>query len=230
MTRNSHRFLSADHIYRDLTFAMGLFFLLGPLLDAFFRSSRIEALLTTGLLIFALFEITRRTSDLVIGLALGIPAAIGGIINAATPDTPSFNIGPTVLAGLFIGFLIVRILKDFLTGSRISSEQIFGAVCAYLLLGILFSTIYGFIVLVDPSAFAVTDGLAERLADDARPHGTGVFTYFSFVTMSTLGYGDITPVSPAARGFAWLQAVVGQLYLAITIAALVGTHIARKRG
>jgi len=229
MTRHSHRFLSADHIYRDLTLVLGIFFISGPVLDAIFRSSRIDTLLTTGLLIFALFEITRRPADLVIGLGLGIPAAIGGIINAATPDTPSFNIGPTVLAGLFIGFLIARILKDVLTGSRISSEQIFGAVCAYLLLGVLFSTIYGFIVLVDPGAFAVSDTLAQRLAADASPRGSGVFTYFSFVTMSTLGYGDIAPVSPAARSFAWAQAVIGQLYLAITVAALVGTHIARKK-
>jgi voltage-gated potassium channel len=228
MTRHSYRFLSADHIYRDLTFVLGIFFISGPVLEALFHSSRIDTLLTTGLLTFALFEITRRPADLVIGLALGIPAAIAGVVNAATPDTPSFNFGPTVLAGLFIGFLIQRILKDVLTGSRISSEQIFGAVCAYLLIGILFSTIYGFIVLVDPGAFAVTDNLAQRLADDARPRGSGVFTYFSFVTMSTLGYGDIAPVSPAARSVAWLQAVVGQLYLAITVAALVGTHIARK--
>ena len=59
--------------------------------------------------------------------------------------------------------------------------------------------------------------------------GQGLFTYFSFVTMSTLGYGDISPVSAAARSCAWIQAVLGQLYIAITIAALVGIHIARGR-
>ena len=55
------------------------------------------------------------------------------------------------------------------------------------------------------------------------------FTNFSFVTMTTLGYGDISPVSPAARTLAWMQALVGQLYLAITIAGLVGIHIARQK-
>ncbi len=208
MTEKRLRFLSADHIYRDLTIAMALFFLLGPVLDALFQSSRIDSLMTAGLLSFALFEITRRPTDLVIGLALGVPAAAGSIFNAATPDTPTFNVVPIVLAGLFVGFIILRILKDVSTGSRSSSEQIFGSICAYLFIGFLFSTIYGFIALVDPHAFVLTDALAEKLVIEGEPRGSGVFTYFSFVTMSTLGYGDIAPVSSAARSFAWAQAVL----------------------
>ena len=160
---------------------------------------------------------------------MAIPAVAGGLFNAATPDTPAMNVTPIVLTGLFLGFLIVRILKDVQTGSRITSEQIFGSICAYLLIGFLFSSIYGFISLVDPDSFVVTDALAAELVNSGEPRTSGFFTYFSFVTMSTLGYGDIAPVSSAARTFAWVQAVLGQLYLAITVAALVGVHIARNR-
>ena len=223
------RLFSSDHIYRDLTIALALLLVLSPVLDYLFSTTRIESYLTAGFLLFALYEITRRPTDLVIGLALGIPAVAGGLFNAATPDTPSMNVAPFVLAGLFLGFLIVRILKDVITGSRITSEQIFGSVCAYLLIGFLFSSIYGFISLVDHDSFAVTDALAVELASTDEIRSGGFFTYFSFVTMSTLGYGDIAPVSAAARTFAWAQAVLGQLYLAITVAALVGIHIARSR-
>lgn len=223
------RLFSSDHIYRDLTIALALLLVFSPVLDYFFSSTRIDSYLTAGFLIFALYEITRRPRDLVIGLALGIPAVAGGLFNAATPDTPAMNVTPTVLFGLFLGFLIVRILKDVLTGSRITSEQIFGSVCAYLLIGFLFSSIYGFISLVDPDSFVVTESLAAELVNSGEPRTSGFFTYFSFVTMSTLGYGDIAPVSSAARTFAWVQAVLGQLYLAITVAALVGVHIARNR-
>ena len=223
------RLFSSDHIYRDLTIALALLFVLSPVFDYLFSTTRIDSYMTAGFLIFALYEITRRPRDLVIGLALGVPAVAGGIFNAATPDTPAMNVTPIVLTGFFLGFLIVRILKDVQTGSRITSEQIFGSICAYLLIGFLFSSIYGFISLVDPGSFAVTDALAAELANSGEPRTSGFFTYFSFVTMSTLGYGDIAPVSAAARTFAWVQAVLGQLYLAITVAALVGVHIARNR-
>ena len=223
------RFFSEDHIYRDLTIALSLLLVLSPVFDYLFKSSRIDSYLTTGFLLFALYEISRRTSDLVIGLALGVPAVAGGVFNAATPDTPTMNVTPTILAALFLGFLIYRVLKDVFVGKRISSEKIFGAVCAYLLIGFLFSSIYGFIALVDSNAFAVTDALAAEMVKKSEVRGTGFFAYFSFVTMSTLGYGDIAPVSTAARSFAWIQAVLGQLYLAISVGALVGFHIAKNR-
>ncbi|MEE9226447.1 MAG: potassium channel family protein, partial [Acidobacteriota bacterium] len=54
------------------------------------------------------------------------------------------------------------------------------------------------------------------------------FVYYSFVTLSTLGYGDITPVTPPARAFSFLEAVTGQLYLAVLIAGLVGIHISHR--
>jgi len=220
---------SDDHIYRDLTIALGLVLVSSPVLDTLFDSSRIDSYLFAGFLLFALYEITRRATDLVIGLALGVPAVASGFFNAVTPDTPALNVVPIVLSGLFLGFLILRILKDVFTGSRISSEQIFGSVCAYLLIGFLFSSIYGFISLVDHNAFAITDALETELTTVNERRNSGFFTYFSFVTMSTLGYGDIAPVSSAARSFAWVQAVLGQLYLAITVAALVGIHISRNR-
>ncbi len=229
MTTMSRRPLSQNHIYRDLTIALGLVLILSPVFDTFLHSSKIDSYLFAGFLLFALYEITRRTTTLVIGLALGVPAVAGGFFNAATPDTPTLNVVPIVLSALFVGFLIWRILKDVFTGSRISSEQIFGSVCAYLLIGFLFANIYGFIALVDSDAFALSDALKNELAAQSTEQGSSFFTYFSFVTMSTLGYGDIAPVSSAARSFAWVQAVLGQLYLAITVAALVGIHIAKNR-
>ncbi len=216
------------HIYRDLTIALAVILIAGPILEAVAGSSRFDAILTAGFLIFALYQITRKSSDLVIGIALGLPAVAGGIVNAATPDSPAVNLLPVVLSGIFMAYLVCRILRDVFSGTRISSEQVFGAVCAYLLIGFLFASIYGFVVLVDPEAFSFSDELIADFESRNSQQGFGYFTYFSFVTMSTLGYGDITPVSTAARSFAWIQAVVGQLYLAITIAALVGIHISNK--
>ncbi len=145
------------------------------------------------------------------------------------PIRPSSTSARPYWEGSFIGFLIWRILKDVLTGPRITQERVFGSVCAYLLIGYFFAEIYGFIVIVDNQAFAVSEGIRARWTQgDATGLGE-VLTYFSFVTMTTLGFGDISPVSPAARTVVWTQALIGQLYLAIMIAGLVGIHIARGR-
>ncbi len=229
MTARERGVPSKDNVHRDLAVALVLLFVAAPILDFIVGSAKIDSYLIAGFLLFALYQITRRPADVVIGLVLGIPAVAGGIVDAATPDTPTMNAVPTILGALFLGFLIWRILKDVLAGTRTTSEQIAGAVSAYLLIGLMFSSIYGFISLMDPGAFAYSDPLAASLTAEQQGRSFGVFTYFSFVTMSTLGYGDIAPVSEMARTVAWIQAVLGQLYLAITVAALVGIHIARSR-
>ena len=100
MTTKTQGPLPSDHIYRDLTLALALLFVSSPLLDKFFGSSRIESFLIAGFLIYALFQITRRRADLVIGLVLGVPAVASGIINAATPDTPTINAIPTIASAV----------------------------------------------------------------------------------------------------------------------------------
>ena len=222
--------LSDSHVYRNLTIALTLLFVSSPVLDKFFGSSRIDSYLIVGFLIFALYQITRRRADLVIGLALGIPAVASGLFNALTPDTPAINAIPTILGAAFLGFLVWRIIKDIFFGNRITSEQIFGSVCAYLLIGLVFSSMYSFIFLMSPDAFAFSDALTNYLTIKHEYQNFGIFTYFSFVTMTSLGYGDMAPISEMARALAWIQAVLGQLYLAITVAALVGIHIAKDQG
>jgi len=187
MTTKKVWFFSEDHIYRDLTVGLLLFFSLGPVLDWMSVSQKFQSYLVVALLLFALFEITRRASDVWIGLALGLPAIIASVFNAETPNTPTINLAPTILAGLFIGFLIWRILKDVGVGSRITSERVFGAVCAYLLIGFLFAVLYGFIALVDESAFSVSANIEARWAEEDYRGADELLTYFSFVTMTTLG-------------------------------------------
>lgn len=220
-------FFSRDHIYRNLTIALTLLFVSSPIFDSFFGLGQLDSYLFAVFLIYALYQITRQHSDLMIGLALGIPAVAGGLFNAATPNTPEINAVPTILGAMFLGFFVWRIFKDIFGGNRITSEQIFGSICAYLLIGLVFSSLYGFIYLVNSSAFALSDALIEHLTFSQEDQNFGIFTYFSFVTMTSLGYGDVSPISEMARTLAWVQAVIGQLYLAITVAALVGIHIAK---
>lgn len=97
-----------------------------------------------------------------------------------------------------------------------------GAVCVYLLMGLVWADLYVLLALAMDGAFA---GLAPGGVDSLLPQ----LTYFSFVTLTTLGYGDVTPQVPLAGALAYLEAVLGQLYVAILIGGLVGAHLGSRR-
>ena len=107
------------------------------------------------------------------------------------------------------------------TGS-IDLNKIIGAVCIFLLLGIIWAMLYLLVAGLAPASF---NGLGSATWHDNFPH----LAYFSFVSLTTLGYGDITPALPVARFLAYMEAVAGQLYIAIVIASLVGAHISVRQ-
>ncbi len=111
---------------------------------------------------------------------------------------------------------------DVLFGGHIDVNRLIGAACIYLLSGALWGIVYFLLSVASPGSFAgiVGETWSEQLNE---------FIYYSFVTLTTLGYGDISPVLPVARTLCYLEAVVGQFYLTLLVAALVGLHIAGRR-
>jgi hypothetical protein len=116
--------------------------------------------------------------------------------------------------------LVAVVLARTLRGGPITFHRLLGAVAAYLLLGVVWAHAYALVALLRPGALsgAVSPG------DGARG-----FFYFSFVTLATVGYGDVLPVHPAARSLATLEAVTGTLYLAILLARLVSLAVGPGR-
>ena len=106
----------------------------------------------------------------------------------------------------------------------VTIDTIAGAACAYTLLALVWGNIYVLLELLRPGSFLIP--AAWRMGPSGDPGAALV--YFSFVTLTTVGYGDITPVWPGAGGLAAAEAVVGQLYLAVTIARLVGLHTSQR--
>jgi hypothetical protein len=118
---------------------------------------------------------------------------------------------------LFIGFLVVLILRQVLRAGPITTRRVQGSVAVYLLLGILWAVCYEIVELLQPGSFGVfgQKGMA------AIPQ----LAYFSFTTLTTLGLGEIVPLRPLARSFVVLEALVGQLFPVILIARLVAMQI-----
>ncbi len=116
-----------------------------------------------------------------------------------------------------VAFALAR--DVFVNRSNITKDVIYGGINIYLAIGLAFALLYRAIVILSPGAI---DGLTPE-----GPHNDAF--YFSFVTLTTLGYGDITPISVGARMLAAVEAIIGQLYLAVLLAMLVATHLAGKR-
>lgn len=157
-----------------------------------------------------------------IGMVLAI---IGVALNVVAIGQDSIVFQGTSLLSIF-AFLLVSIsytMKQVVFGTEINANRLVGAVCVYLLLGVIWALAYSFVDLVAPSSFA---GI-ER---DANTGWGAGWVYYSFVTLTTLGYGDILPLSGTARGLAYLQAIVGQFYIAVLVAGLVSAYISDKQG
>ncbi len=131
-------------------------------------------------------------------------------------------VGAHLLAVCFFAFALYGILRAILV-KQASGDAIFGAVCGYLLVGIIWSLMYSAVETASPGSFRIA---APGGADAAVPPlDRGALSYYSFITLATVGYGDVTPATPLARTLAWMEAVTGQFYLAVLVAGLVGFKV-----
>lgn len=133
-----------------------------------------------------------------------------------------FLVSAYLIASCFFAVALFRLVRAVFV-KQASGDAILGAVCGYLLLGIIWSLLYSAVEAVSPGAFHMPAGGAES-AMTARPDSSAL-GYYSFITLATVGYGDVTPATPLARTLAWMEAVTGQLYLAILVAGLVGFKV-----
>ncbi|NIO15624.1 MAG: hypothetical protein GTN70_01255 [Deltaproteobacteria bacterium] len=154
-------------------------------------------------------------------------AAIGAFIAAYV--TKMIFLGAISIGSYLVFFMTtgVIILKDVLKDEQVTIDKIFGAFCVFLFIGLIWAMAYSLLETLNPGSFNNLPGSPE----DFRGYSVGgspisVFVYYSYITLTTLGYGDITPATRAARSFASLEAIVGQMYLAVLVARLVGLHIA----
>jgi hypothetical protein len=125
---------------------------------------------------------------------------------------------------LFAGFVVWQAYTAVMRRQRPVGDRIVGAICVYLLIGLAWAKIYESLDDVAPGSFRFSADTAWAAPSLLR------YSYFSFVTLATLGYGDVTPVTALAGTLAWMEAISGQLFLAITIARLVALSIADSSG
>jgi hypothetical protein len=184
--------------------------------DLYVRTAR-DVLLSLILLSGIAAVSDHRRAYIVVALAAGVAISIRCTSWLFPLDTIPGLLDVTALLSLAILGVVVGI-KVFGTG-RATFDRILGAVALYILIGVVWAEAYQLVNSHLPAAYA---GIARGNAQGDR----ATWIYFSFVTLTTVGYGDITPVAHIARSFAILEALIGQLYPAIVLARLVSLHVA----
>jgi hypothetical protein len=116
------------------------------------------------------------------------------------------------------GVIVLFVIRSH----QVTIDSVFAALSAYLLFGLAWALTYWGIYTVAPDAFSsITDKEPFQISTDRSAITFSHFIYYSFVTMSTLGYGDITPIDRITRTLSWVQSVTGQFYVAVIIAWLI---------
>ena len=135
-----------------------------------------------------------------------------------------------VLLTSFLLYTTVTVLLRVFAEETVTMDTLSAALCVYLLMGYLWGSLYGLMYLLAPGGFHLPMGWTpageQGIATDVPMN---LMTYFSFTTLTTLGYGDVLPISGSARAAVILEAVLGHFYLAVLVARLVGLHIADTR-
>jgi hypothetical protein len=206
------------HSFAWFLAALALLISASPFVERWQNGILVESALITLVLSSALLAIGGSRRRLIWGSALLTPAILGKWLNYWRPDLMPHE----VFLGfglLFTGFVVLQVLGYILRAPRVSSEILCAAIANYLMLGLLWSFAYTMIASAVPDAFAFSTGPeSSHLMKGFKS------VYFSFATLSTIGYGDIAPVSDGARLLAVGEAVVGMFYVTMLIARLVSLY------
>jgi hypothetical protein len=180
------------------------------------------------ILLSSIYAISERKNVFVISLLLALTAFGSTVLNYFLM-TVSLRLVAISAYGLFFVLMAVAILSTFLKTKKVTIETIYASICVYLLLGIIWTMMFSAIEIIEPGSFLSGGApVVDFSGDPVKRNIFANFIYYSFVTLTTLGYGDIIPVSPQARALSSLEAVIGQLYIAVLIAGLVGMHIGQS--
>ncbi len=182
-------------------------------------------LLFTAILFFAVYAVAQSRKHLYIALFLGVPWFILNLRDKFAKTTPwSLELIGWILYIFFFAFIAIVIFQFVLKSVEVSKDVLYGAVCVYILIGGIWFAIYILLDKLQPGSFYATSTVNAGGVLDWPD-----FLYYSFATLTTLGYGDIIPVTSHARSFAILESIIGVMYLAIIISRLVGLYITQSK-
>ena len=190
---------------------------LGPVLDPFPGMRILLTVFWTLVLISSVYAISQNKRTILISVLLALPFFAEEWSSLFIQTLPILVIGK-LFGALFFVLVIFHILR-FIYGQReVRKELLVAAAVVYLMIAVMWAYFYSVLEMIHPGSFNLPDNTIGLMQNR--------FIYFSFVTITTLGYGDITPNTSFASSLSMVEAVVGQLYMTVQVAWLVGIHVA----
>jgi len=194
---------------------LGLYIVAIPFVVDLPAGQLINTALLTLVMLSGLLVIQARRATLVLAMLLVVPGVVARWINHYRPESMPAAVHLS-FAILFLLLVAVQFLQFILRAPRVTAQVLEAGISTYLVFGLLWTMAYMIIGQLIPGAFAFSAPDHSMTAFDAL--------YFSFVTLTTMGYGDIVPVSRAARMLAIMEATTGVIYISVLIARLVGLY------
>jgi len=191
----------------------------------FFRESKLFLAplilyLLNGIVILAIiYEVSFTTMQFLFAVAVGLPSIIIGWF----PDTPVTDFIQAFLHIILYFYAIFMILSVLMPQKTADIETIYGTISVYILIGLCWANIYQIVDFFSPGSFMFTHAFIER------PFDWSDYLYYSFVTLTTLGYGDIVPIAPQARSCAILESIFGVIFIAVMVSKTIGLYVSELR-
>ncbi|MEH6616265.1 MAG: potassium channel family protein [Porticoccus sp.] len=182
----------------------------------------IQKLMWISTLLAGLWLVTHNQRLLLIAGVLALPVLVVSGQSMVGEGTVQ-SLGSSCITLILLLFILGHLLRFVVVSNRVSGDLIFASLCVYLLIGVIWAYIYLVMELVTPGAFSINEDIGQSHSALLRE-----LLYYSYVTLTTLGYGDILPVTSITRAWAAMEAIVGQLYLAVIVARLMGLYIAAE--
>ncbi len=221
MTKNYHNQSGWYHVNRFsfLLVSIVLFLILRPFMEDYVRLSFLIEIFISAILLSGIYAVSEDRVSLFFALVTGVPALF---INWSFQifKIPSLLLIHHICAALFFATATVIIVRHLINQKVVTVDLIWGAVCGYFFIGFMWSAIFSLLETFHPGSFKLGSQVVPNIDS---------FIYFSFVTLATLGYGDIVPLTEKAQSLAIIETVMGQMYLAVNIAALVAIRISQSR-
>jgi len=221
MKRNFHELVQAFSAapFFILLILILLMLILAPFLGAWVSTKILVDFFITAILLALVYAIKSNRSQMIIGIILALPLVLT-IWASYFVEIISFGLMTLTFSALFFGYGAANILNLISKKKEVTRETILAAVVAYLLIALMWAFLYMLLEKLAPGSFSIAE---KAVRSESRE-----FQYFSFVTITTLGYGDVTPLTEKARALAMLEALVGQIYLVVLVAWLVGMYVSRR--